>query len=419
MSKYNVNYDEFTLKNGLRVILAPDNSIPSAAINICYHVGSKNENTDQKGYAHLFEHLMFEGSKNVEPGDYDNLSLNAGCENNAYTTEDKTNYYLLIPSNQLEFGLWLESDRLLEFAVTEESLDIQKGVVIEEKKQVFDNRPYGTVSLEFAPLLFKNNSYGWDVIGDTDDIKNATLKSIRDFYEHYYVPQNAVLTIAGNFEKLEAEKLIKKYFGSIPAGKHKIKLNHFEDNILDKEVVKTVYDDIQLPGVFGAYKIPKENTADYYAFDILTDILSTGESSRLYNELVYKKQLVSDVGCWVEGRELAGLLHFYAILMPGVSIEHVQAEIDRIINDAAHGNITEKELEKVKNRIETRNTYKLQTNLSKADMLTHYKIFYNNPGMINNMLDNYNRITVEDIVNASEKYLFNSGRVILNYLPKK
>lgn len=414
-----INYEEFTLSNGLKVILSADSTVPSAAVNLCYHVGSKNEEPGKRGFAHLFEHLMFEGSKNVVPGDYDRLSLQAGCENNAYTTEDITNYYLLAPVHQLEFALWLESDRMLEFSVTGESLEIQKGVVIEEKKQVFDNRPYGSVSLKMAPLLYENNGYSWDTIGDVNDIKKAGLDTIKEFYEQFYTPQNAVLTISGDIDYDTTFSLIKKYFEPVPSGKIKLNDFQFRDKVLSGDKVKTVYDNIQLPGIFGAYKIPAENTPEFYSFDVLTDILSTGESSRLYNELVYKKQLVSDIGCWVEGRECSGLLHFYAILLPGVSIDTVQKEIDRIFYDVCTGNITDKEIEKVKNRIETRNIYKLQTNLSKADILSHYKIFYNDPMLINTNINKYMDVTISDIVNYSEKYLLNAGRVILNYLPKK
>lgn len=414
----NINFEEFTLSNGLNVILSCDNTVPTAAVNICYHVGSKNESPGKRGYAHLFEHLMFEGSKNIPQGDYDRLSLRAGCENNAYTTEDKTNYYILAPINQLETALWLESDRMLEFAVTEESLEIQKGVVIEEKKQVFDNRPYGTVSLEMAPLIYKNNGYSWDTIGDTEEIEKASIDDIREFYEQYYAPHNAVLTISGDLDIDKTILLTEKYFGSIIDSKKRVKNFCFEDNKLTGQNVKTIYDNIQLPGIFGVYKIPKENSPEFYAFDILTDILSTGESSRLYKELVYNKQLVSDIGCWVEGRECSGLLHFYAILLPGVSIDTVQKEIDLIINDVCIGNISEKEIAKVKNRIETRNIFKLQTNLSKADMLSHFKTFYNDPMLINTNTENYMGVTIDEIREYSEKYITNAGRVILNYLPK-
>jgi len=417
-----VYFTEHTLSNGLKLILTPDSSIPAVVLNLCYHVGSKNEDKNRRGYAHLFEHLMFEGSTNILPGDYDRLSLQAGCENNAYTTEDKTNYYLIAPSNQLEFALWLESDRMLGFSVTQESLDVQKGVVIEEKKQVYDNRPYGSVSLNFAPLLYNNNGYSWDVIGDVKDLKKATLEDIREFYEKYYVPNNAVLTIAGDFDPDDALRLTGKYFGSIKRGKFSAEeLSSscaFIDEPVGGEVRKIIYDDIQLPGIFGAYKIPKENTDEFLAFDLVTDILSTGESSRLYNELVYQKQMVSDIGSWVEGRELSGLLHFYAILLPGVKIEDVQTEIDRIFNDVIEGKITGHELQKIKNRIETRHVYRMQTNLAKADSLSHFKTFYDTPGLINTNIERYMSITLEDMQQASEKYLKNAGRVILEYLPK-
>ncbi|MEO8513050.1 MAG: pitrilysin family protein [Ignavibacteria bacterium] len=412
-----VKITEYTLGNGLKLELTEDRSIPSLAINLCYHVGSKDEDPDKRGFAHLFEHLMFEGSKNVEPGDYDRLSLQAGCENNAYTTEDKTNYYLLAPSHQLEFGLWLESDRMLEFSVSEESLEIQKGVVIEEKKQVFDNRPYGSVSLNLAPLLYKNNGYSWDTIGDENDIESAALVDIKEFYEKYYTPNNAVLTLAGDFDTDEAIKLTEKYFGSIPKGKFTRSKNGFTDEPIGGEIKKIIYDDIQLPGIFGVYKVPKEDSKEFYIFDIMTDILSTGDSSRLYNELVYQKQLVSDVGCWVEGRELSGLIHFYAILMPGVALDEVQSEFDRIIDGVINGSLKQNELDKIKNRIETRHAYRMQTNLSKADMISHYKTFYNDPFMINTNIENYMSVTLKDIEQAAVKYLKKSGRVILNYLP--
>ncbi len=412
-----IKITEHTLNNGLKLELTEDRSIPSVAINLCYHVGSKDEDPDKRGYAHLFEHLMFEGSKNVEPGDYDRLSLKAGCENNAYTTEDKTNYYLLAPSHQLEFGLWLESDRMLEFSVSEESLEIQKGVVIEEKKQVFDNKPYGSVSLNLAPLLYKNNGYSWDTIGDENDIEQASLDNIKEFYEKYYTPNNAVLTIAGDIDTENAIKLTEKYFGSIAKGKFNRNHNEFTDEPINGEIKKIIYDEIQLPGIFGAYKLPKEDSKEYYIFEIMTDILSTGDSSRLYNELVYQKQLVSDVGCWVEGREYSGLLHFYAILLPGIELDKVQYEFDRIIDDVIKGSLKQNELDKIKNRIETRHIYRMQTNLSKADMISHYKTFYNDPYMINTNIDKYMEISLEDIQTAAEKYLKNQGRVILNYLP--
>lgn len=410
-------FAEGTLENGLKVILSKDSTIPSVAINLCYHVGSKDELPGMRGYAHLFEHLMFEGSSNMGPGEYDRLSLEAGCENNAYTTEDKTNYYLLAPSNQLEFGLWLESDRMLGFAVTEESLELQKGVVIEEKKQVFENRPYGSVNLEFPPRLFKNNGYSWDTIGDTGDIEKARLNDIKSFYEKYYVPGNAVLSIAGDIDIDNTFKLVDKYFSQIKSG-NEISLRPFIDYPLEEEEIVQIKDNIQIPGIFMGYKVPKENSREYYAFDILTDILSSGDSSRIYKTLVYDKLMVSDTGCWVEGREHSGVFYFYAILMPGVKLQDVQNEFDRILSDISQMGPTLKELEKVKNRIETKSIYRMQTNLAKADMLAHYKTFYDDAGLVNSTIDKYMDINASDIILAATSYLNKNNRVILNYIPR-
>jgi len=412
-----VSYSEYMLSNGLRVVLSQDKTIPSVAINLTYHAGSKDEDPDKRGYAHLFEHLMFEGSRNLPHGEYDRITVNAGCENNAYTTEDKTDYYLLAPSHQLELGLWLESDRMLGFAVTKEALETQKEVVIEEKKQIFDNRPYGSVSLILPPKLFKNNGYSWDTIGDTDDIERAKLTDIKEFYEKYYVPNNAVLSIAGDIEPDETLKLVEKYFASIPAGKN-YQRPVFSDEPLNGEIIENIYSDVQLPGIFIAYKVPKENSQEHYEFDILSDILSTGDSSRLYNELVYKKQLVSDIGCWVDGKELAGVFYMYAILMPDIKISDVQSEIDRIIKEVQQGDITARELEKIQNRIETRHTFKMQTNLSKADMLGHYIALYNDASMVNSNIARFRAVTLEGLQSSASKYLNNTNRVILNYLPK-
>jgi zinc protease len=411
-------FNEFELDNGLKVILSKDDSIPSAAINLCYHAGSKDEDENKRGYAHLFEHLMFEGSKNIPRGLYDKLLTYAGGENNAYTTEDKTNYYILLPSNQMELGLWLESDRMLQFNINEESLENQKEVVIEEKKQVFDNRPYGTVGIEFPPRLFKKSGYNRDPIGDINDIKNATLEDARSFYEKFYVPNNAVLTITGDIEIDETVQTVNRYFGEIKPGKE-IERSTYEDPILDEESTAVIHDNIHFPGIFIGYRIPKSNTRERYAFEILAEILSSGESSRFYRELVYNQQLVSDIGSYVDAREFAGILYIYAILMPGIEIQKVQYEIDRIVEKAISGDITEDEIQKIKNRIESRSIYRRQLILAKADMLAHFKTFYNDAELINTNILNYLNISKEDILSSSQKYLKPSNRVVLHYMPKQ
>lgn len=396
-----------------------DSTIPSAVINISYHAGSKDEKIGIRGYAHLFEHLMFEGSKHIPAGMYDKLSLNAGCENNAYTTADKTVYYIQFPIHQLEFAMWLESDRMLEFSITQEALETQKNVVLEEKKQLFDNRPYGSVTTELHPLLFKNNSYGWDTIGDENDLKNASLEKLKEFFESCYTPDNAVLTIAGDIDFDYTLNLAEKYFGSINR-KSIAAVNKFifNDEPISKEIHKTITDNIQLPGIFIAYKIPKENSFEFLVLEVISDILSTGDSSRLYSELVYNKQLVNETGCFALGREFSGIFHLYSILEPNIKIKTVQQEIDKIIYEIADGKTTEKELQKVKNRIETRIEYRFETNLSKSEILSHFQLLYNKPELSEELIEKYKSITLTDIKETAEKYLINNGRVVLKYIPK-
>ena len=361
---------------------------------------------------------MFEGSKNMKTGEYDKISVYAGGENNAYTTEDKTNYYLLLPSHQLELGLWLESDRMLEFAITKKSLGIQKEVVKEEKKQNFDNRPYGTVSLEFAPKLFKTSSYRWDTIGEMAEVEKASTKDIRDFYNKYYVPNNAVLSIVGDIDCKETIQLVEKYFGEI--NRHGIiQRPEYNESPLKEETKKIIYDDIQFPGIFIAYRIPREFSKESLSLEILTEILSSGDSSRLYKELVYEKKLASDVGNYVDSKECAGIFYIYCILMRNDKIDCTEEAIYHIIEDVINGNISDKEIEKAKNKIETRFTYRTQSILFKADLLAHFKCFYNNPEMINQIIKKYDSVTRDDIIASAGEFLKPENRVVLVYLPKK
>lgn len=414
----NVNFTEFRLENGLNIVLSEDHTIPSVAINLCYHVGSKDEEAGKTGFAHLFEHLMFEGSANLPKGKYEELTASAGGENNAYTTEDKTNYYLLLPSHQLELGLWLESDRMLDCVVNEKSLETQKKVIIEEKKQNFDNRPYGTVSIEFAPRLFPGTGYAWDTIGNIDDIKNTGLGDVKSFFKKYYIPNNAVISVTGSFDTAGTLKLIERYFGGITQGasitRSKIKVSNSNSEIKEK-----IRDKIQFPGIFTGFRIPCENSKEFYAFDLLTEILAGGDSSRLYKTLVYDKQLASEVGCWVDGKEFAGVLHLYVILLPDANISETEKGINKIFENISSNGIEEWELQKAKNRIETKTCFRKQYILAKADLLAHYKTFYNNPGLINTNQNNYLSVTKEDILNFSNTFLNKNNRVELLYIPEE
>lgn len=412
-----IEFTKFELTNGLKVVLSEDHSIPSVALNICYHAGSKDEEPGKTGFAHLFEHLMYEGSPHIPKGEYEKLTTFAGGENNAYTTEDKTNYFLLLPSNKLELGLWLESDRMLECVVDQQSLDTQKRVVLEEKKQNFDNRPYGTVGIELAPRLFPGSGYGWDTIGNSDDISNATLNDVRNFFKKLYVPNNAVLSLSGNFNSAKALEMIEFYFSGIEQGEP-VHRNNGNYQAPHNEIKVKISDNVQFPGIFSAYRIPPENSKEFFAFELLSEILSSGDSSRMYKELVYEKQMVSEIGCWADCKEFAGALNTYAILLPEIKVNKAQKEITGIIEKVCQDGVSNEELQKAKNKIETKNFFRRQYILTKADMLAHYETFYLNPELINTNINNYSAITKDDILNFSSKYLKSENSVTLIYLPK-
>jgi predicted Zn-dependent peptidase len=361
---------------------------------------------------------MFTGTKNIPQGEYDRICMRAGGENNAYTTFDKTGYYLLLPSHHLETGLWLESDRLLGFNVNEKALRTQIDVIIEEKKQTCDNKPYGSVDIEFAPRLFGNSAYGWDIIGFPEDLRNCSLEDARKFYESYYTPANAILTVTGDIDYDKTYELIEKYFSKITGNYHKKPDKKI--NIEPKgEIREIIYDSVQLPGLFIAYRIPRENSPYYYAFNLLSVILSSGESSRFFKSLVYEKQLVSEIGCFIDPRELAGVFNIFAFAMPGVTLNEIEEEVNSVLNDILTKSFTDFEFQKALNKIEMRYYLLHQSILGKSEMLSHYKTIYNNPSIINTLLDNYNSLTKEKVVSLTSEFLKSENRVVLGYIPKK
>src|SRR6056297_2218477 len=290
-----IQFEEFDLDNGLHVILHEDHSTPIVNVSVMYHVGSKNESTDLQGFAHLFEHLMFEGSKHIGRGEYSEYVEKAGGTLNASTSSDRTYYYEILPSNQLELGMWLEAERMLHAKVDSIGVNTQKKVVIEEKKQRYDNRPYGSIMIETMKRAYNKHPYRWTTIGDPDHIRSASIEDFQNFYDEFYVPNNAVLTIAGDIDKQEARRLAEKYFADIPKGPDEIYRPEVVEPTKHQEVRDTVYDNIQLPAVIQAYHIPALGTEDYYAVDMLASLLSEGESSRLHRNLVDQKQLAMQV----------------------------------------------------------------------------------------------------------------------------
>ncbi|HET6512629.1 MAG TPA: pitrilysin family protein, partial [Candidatus Kapabacteria bacterium] len=363
-----IYYTEFTLTNGLHVILHEDHKASVVCLNIAYHVGSKNENQSRKGFAHLFEHLLFDGSKNVPRGAFDQYITEAGGQDNAYTTEDKTNYYEVLPSHQLELGLWLESDRMMEFGISEISLVTQKNVVKEEKRERYDNAPYGSLSERMSALAYKSFPYAWTVIGDMETIDAATLTDVEDFFNTFYVPNNAVLVLTGDFKSEEAIALIKKYFEGIPRGAE-IKRPVFNEDDQREERREEVSDEeIPMPAVFHGYRIPPDGTRDFMSLDLLTDVLSSGQSSRLYRKLVYEMQIGSEVSAFVDGREMPGLLYLYAFASESeIEPEALEQALQDVLDDVIANGITQEELEKALNKTEARMIASRVTVQGKAD----------------------------------------------------
>ncbi len=418
-SEGKIDFVEFTLENGLHVILHEDRSTPIVAVNICYHVGSKNEKPDKTGFAHLFEHLMFDGSKNVKRGEFDKYITQAGGYDNAYTTEDKTNYYEVLPSNYLELALWLESDRMLGFSVQEISLIRQREVVKEERRWRYENRPYGSAWIKISEKSFKKHPYRWPVIGYQEHLDKASMDDVREFYETFYVPNNAVLVIAGDIDVEKTKELVIKYFSEIPRGPDNIPRPPADDELNDGEVREIVEDvNAPLPAVFMSYRIPEEGNEDTYALTLLSNILSVGESSRLYQRLVYKDKIANEVETYADAREHPGLFLIYAISNPGFSSDTLEKVIDEEIEKVKNYGVEEKELEKAKNKIESALVAARQTVQGKADLLAHYYTFYKKPELVNSEIERYRKVTVDDIKRVAVKYLDPTKRVILHYLPK-
>ena len=419
MPTVHVKFREFRLENGLCVILRVDRSVPVVAVDVCYHVGSKNEKKGKTGFAHLFEHLMFEGSEHVLKGEFDHYISLAGGYNNAYTTEDVTNYYEVLPSSQLALALWLESDRMLKFTVTEEALTTQREVVKEEKRWRIDNRPYGDASEKLQELIFPIGQYHWPVIGSMDDLNAAGMDDVRHFYETYYTPDNAVLVVSGDIDEAEAEKLVRKYFTDIPRAKVLVPPVQFEDISLTKSVEKTLRGNVPAPAVLLAYKIPPEGSPEYYQLSQAAKILSDGNSSRLYKRLLYESQAASEFDVSIEGMEKAGVFLFSAFLAPGHTTEEVLAIFDEEIQRLKRSLVKPYEFEKARNSTLSSYVSRLSTNSGVADALAHYQTIFEDAGLINSEVERELSVTREGVKRASGDLLDQDRRVVLTYFPSE
>lgn len=404
------------LDNGLRLVHAQDTSTQMVALNILYNVGARDENPEHTGFAHLFEHLMFGGSVNIP--DYDAPLQLAGGENNAWTNNDITNYYLTVPRQNVETGFWLESDRMLSLDFSERSLEVQRGVVMEEFKQRCLNQPYGDVGHLLRPLAYRVHPYQWPTIGkELSHIANATLEEVKDFFFRFYAPNNAVLAVTGNISFEEAVSLTEKWFGPIP--RREVPLRQ-----LPKEPVQTgerrqvVERNVPLDSLFMAYHMCDRLDADYYAFDILSDILSNGRSSRLNQHLVQEKQLFSSIDAYISGTIDAGLFHISGKPAAGVSLEEAEAAVREELNELQTALVQEHELEKVKNKFESTQIF---GNINYLNVATNLAWFELN-GQAEDMekeVERYRAVTADRLKAVAQTAFREENGVVLYYKSSK
>ena len=413
-----IEFAEYDLSNGLHVILHKDNSTPIVAVSILYHVGSKNEDPKRTGFAHFFEHLLFEGSENIGRGEFDKYITNAGGVNNANTSSDRTFYYEIFPSNQLELGLWLESERLMHARIEPVGVETQREVVKEEKRQRMDNQPYGSILTELLKRAYKVHPYKWPTIGSLEHLNEATLDEFMAFYKTFYVPENATLSIAGDIDLEQTKKLIEKYFKDIPRGGKEISRPTAVEPPQKEEVRDIIYDNIQLPAVIQAYHIPAQGTEDAYALEMLSTLLSDGQSSRMHKSLVDEQKIAYTVQAFPFVMEDPGLYITFGLANVGVEIETLEKAMDAEIDKVKSELITEKEFQKIRNQVESDFVQQSASMVGIAEQLADYYVYFGNTNLVNTEIDRYVKVTREDIQRVARKYLTKENRVVLYYLPK-
>lgn len=466
-----IDFVEYDLDNGIHVILHEEKATPIVAVSVLYHVGSKNENPDRTGFAHFFEHLLFEGSENIERAEYSELVEKNGGALNANTSTDRTFYFELLPSNQLELGLWLESERMLHAKVDNDGIETQRAVVKEEKRQRIDNQPYATFIGEAFKRMFKSHPYRWQPIGSMEHLDAAQEIDYINFYRTFYVPANATISIAGDIDIEQTKKWVEKYFGSIPKGeainlyrdveglsdeefkkKYNVNRSDFdltrfdgkknpkakalikkmsntpvdiprtkkvEDRLLNSVVKDVIYDNIQLPGLFMTYQFPNQTHPDYYATQMMNSVLSGGSSSRINKNLVEKQQIAQYAFSFVYGMEDAGVGIFAAIASPEKDLDEIQKSFDSEIDRIKAELISVEEFQKIRNQYENSFISSNSTIAGISENLADNHVYQGSANKINTELKNYMKVTREDIQRVAKKYLTQDARIILHYLPKE
>ncbi len=415
-----IEIEQYTLENGLTVCLNQDSSAPLVAVNLWYHVGSKNEVPGRTGFAHLFEHMLFSGSTNVGNNEHFRHVQAVGGVLNGTTFFDRTNYYETVPSNFLSLALWLESDRMGFFlpALTQEKLDIQKQVVQEERRLRYDNAPYGTWFEELLALAYPSGyPYHWPTIGSMDDIEAATLDDVTEFFRRWYRPRNAVLTLVGDFDRAQVKDQIGKYFGDIPDGGELPAFN-VERTPGEPDARKTIRSAVQLPRLYRLYHLPKMGDPLWFSGDLLSGVLAGGKSSRLERTLVYEDKIAQDVSMFVLPTEATSMLILMATARPGTDIETLESEIDRLIEEAIDSGMTEDEIVRARNQTETDQAHQVEQYETRADLIGMFQTFFGDARRMNDWLENYRELTPQRLSEDARRIFRPENRVTVQFLPE-
>jgi len=412
-----VSFTEYDLDNGLHVILHQDNAAPVITTSVLYHVGAKDELADRTGFAHFFEHLLFEGTKNIGRGEWFSIVSSNGGKNNAFTSNDYTYYYEVFPSNSLELGLWLESERMLHPVINQDGIDTQKDVIKEEKK-VGEERPYGKVLDQVQENLFINHPYKRTVIGESDHLDAASLEDFIAFNKKYYVPNNAILVVAGDIQIDATKKMIADYFGAIPRGADVDRVTEQEDPITEAIEAKAYDSNIQIPMIVTAYRTPSIKSRDSKTLDMISTYLSDGNSSKLYRKVVDEKKMALEVGAINLSLEDHSMYIIYGLPLGETSLESIISEIDEEVVKIQEDLISEKDYQKLQNKFETNFVDSNSSVEGIANSLAEYYAFYKDTNLINSEIEIYRSISREEIQAVAKKYLNPNQRLVLDYLPE-
>ena len=414
-----IDYEEYDLDNGLHVILHQDKTAPVVITSVMYHVGAKDEQPDRTGFAHFFEHLLFEGTKNIERGEWFKIVTSNGGMNNANTSDDRTYYYEVFPSNNLQLGLWMESERMLHPIINQVGVDTQNEVVKEEKRLRVDNQPYGNMLKALKEQMFKNHPYRWTTIGEMEHLDAATLDEFMAFYEKFYVPNNAVLVVAGDFDPSQAKTWINEYFAEIPRGADIDRPIAKEDPIT--QPIEATWEDpnVQIPMIISAFRTPSMKTRDARVLDLISAVLSDGKSSRLYKKMVDQDKTALQVGAFNYSQEHYGQYIIYGLPMGDYTKEDMLNAYDSEIKKLQTELISEREYQKLQNQFENRFVSSNASVEGIAHTLATNYLLYGDTSLTNKEIDIYRSITREEIREVAQKYLNPNQRVIIEYTGAK